>query len=337
MDVAPIRHSRHQRGPGRPKKSINNNDSERLGIINAPGAENQVVNLLYCNPFVFKHIFKYVQVYEISEIFFVFTEDKMTIIGTDISESNFVEVTFPGSKMNAYYCANPITVCVPKDSISCIIKNITKSTDSILIMIANDCKKNMMICLARKDDSAIKTFNVLVSNTQSYIPEIEPNSGYSVKITLPINEFKMSFASVPTDVKSTGIFGISIMNDIELIFCNNHRLTVKTFISRSDPNVVCSLNPDETIYIGIAMNRLVQLSRALSGQSIILSIGQGKRLNFNQLFDEESEFDPITLRIQITTAKIGIPSACVTDETYKSIKTAISESINSANKMYLDL
>lgn len=124
-----------KRKPGRPKK----NEHVRLdviGIVENPDiSKDNLVELSYQNPLLFKKIFTLLKAQSANEIVLQFTKNTINLITQDHLQKSTDYVTIHGNKLNRYYCHEEIVVGIKRDNIQQFFNAIDKDYIELIIEI----------------------------------------------------------------------------------------------------------------------------------------------------------------------------------------------------------
>ena len=95
-----------KRPPGRPALKKKQN-IDKNGIVSFPMGADNIMELIYDGPLIFKKIFNIFKAMEASEIKIEFNTDEIKIITTDHLSNNINYLKIDCSKLNHYYCRHP--------------------------------------------------------------------------------------------------------------------------------------------------------------------------------------------------------------------------------------
>ena len=124
-----------KRKPGRPRKRVVKEQPKREGVLGNPTDNNNVVEFLYDIPINFKKICSYWKALNAEKIKFVFTPSHLLLYTKNYKETNDVGITCDGSKLNKYFCPQPITIGVSFSNLELILSKLDRSYETISFVI----------------------------------------------------------------------------------------------------------------------------------------------------------------------------------------------------------
>jgi hypothetical protein len=192
--------------PGRPPKDRSTKQRTRMGIVEVPHNENNILEFSYDMPQNFKKIWDYFKTSAVDKLRFVFKKDGIVILCEDHYKKNKIRVKIAGEKVNHYFCSEPFDVVVLNRNIEKVMNTIDKKdTREIGISINSDLSNQGS--LANLDnikvifDNEIKIKSIhelsLINDTE-YIEETPflEEEKYLVKYRLPSSYFKRQINNI---------------------------------------------------------------------------------------------------------------------------------------------
>lgn len=156
--------SKERRGPGRPPRVVIPN-VPIIGVVDEPQNEDNIIELSYYDPIIFKHLFTLFKNLKVRDIYFKFCKESMSVYTMDNLDNKII-VHFNCDKLMNYYCGDAeINICVNRENIQAVFINLNKTINliSILLERGNDM---IQIKLTDKGLNKIKTRNVIISEKQ---------------------------------------------------------------------------------------------------------------------------------------------------------------------------
>ena len=187
--------SKERRGPGRPPRVVIPS-APIHGILDEPLNKENIIELSYFDPIVFKYLFTLLKNLKVREIYFQFCKRSLSIYTKD-NIDNRILISIDCTKMLNYYCESDNTyVCINRDNIQAVFINLNKTIDRISISLE---RGNDMISIKLNDHSLnkVKIRNVIISIKH---PEEE-----LLNLQKEIHEMKipLSFSLTTRDFKDT--------------------------------------------------------------------------------------------------------------------------------------
>ena len=105
-----------KRSVGRPRLIQRVDPLPKLGIVNNPNNNENLVELSYDNVSIFKKLFSLLKLMNVKEINIHFNINYTKIYGIDHLEKNLINIKINSDKLNHYYCEYPINITLdPKN------------------------------------------------------------------------------------------------------------------------------------------------------------------------------------------------------------------------------
>lgn len=183
----------NKKKPGRPKKkpeplSININ-----GIVNSPTNADNILEIVYCAPILFKKILLLMKQFEVSEINFEFTNTYLRILSTDRINKSIIDIVIYGDKIHFYYCKFPINVCVTRYNLEKVLSQLNKNNDKITFILRENYRSLMYIIVHDEEyaNENIYEICVICQNNENIIeiPTMLVNN-FMIKFKMSMQHFK---------------------------------------------------------------------------------------------------------------------------------------------------
>lgn len=137
-----------KRRPGRPRKTPLKEPQQRLGRVEKPVSDNNLIEILYDKPINFKRIGSYWKSLMAEKIKFDFKPDCLQLITSNYKETSDVVITCDGQKMNSYFCPpEGYSIMVSFENLDLILSKLDKSYDSISFVIQKKSQTKLFIIL----------------------------------------------------------------------------------------------------------------------------------------------------------------------------------------------
>lgn len=160
--------SRSKKNPDAPKGKVGRPPKPKIGppipkegIVTAPLDPDNVVELSYYDPTMFKTLFSYYKRAEAGEIHMTFGPTTLTILAADHGKTSVSRAEIYGAEMNTYYCAEQITVCVSHLHMNNIFKTVTKAFSRVALTVRRqNHKSKLFLAFEDRENSAHEIFDV---------------------------------------------------------------------------------------------------------------------------------------------------------------------------------
>jgi len=280
-----------KRSVGRPRLIQRVDPLPKLGILNTPSNDENLIELSYENVSVFKKIFNLLKTMNVKEINLQFHNNYTKIYGIDHLEKNVINIKIDANKLNHYFCEHPINVTLDPKNLDKITQKIDKHYSLFSIILKKKSyRNNIIIILNNKilsiDESHI--INLIETNVDInsvYQKTIDYNL-YNIKFELTGKYFKKLINDVST---FSEIFTIEKVNDGPLQFIyKNINNTIRGFNICKDSNKIklqSNLAENEIFSCSLRIDLIKALSNALLSEKIKIYADNENDLVFSLLID----------------------------------------------------
>lgn len=283
-----------KRSVGRPRLIQRIDPLPKLGILNNPSNEDNLVELSYDNVSIFKKIFNLLKTMNVKEINIQFNNNYTKIFGIDHLEKNLINIKIDSNKLNHYYCEHPINITLDPKNLDKITQKIDKHYSLFSIILKKKSYRNNIIIILN---------NKILSIDESHIINlIETNVDYdtfndkSVDYNLYPLKFELTgkyFKKLINDVSTfSEIFTIEKVNDNPLQFIyKNINNTIKGFNICKDSSKIklqSSLSENDIFSVSVRIDYIKALSNSLLSEKIKIYADSENDLVFNLLIDNGS-------------------------------------------------
>jgi hypothetical protein len=295
-----------KRKPGRPPLRIKKEQIERMGIVNEPRNANNIMELVYDIPMIFKKIFNFLKLMEVKEIKIKFMENSVQIISIDHLEKNIINLNIDCSKMIHYYCKNQIIVVLDSKNIEKVLQKIDKNYNTITFISKLDTyRSEIMINFSNTDIDIdeIHIINLMESNfvddTKYEYTHIDYNK-YPIKFQLPCKYFKKIINDISV---FSNIFKIEKIKGIELQFpydTDGRTIKVNNIFNNADKiKLESSINENDIFSVSTYIDYVKALSNSLISDNIKIHVDKENDMVF-KLFVDNTTFE-LTIYTKIVT------------------------------------
>lgn len=283
-----------KRSVGRPRLIQRIDPLPKLGILNNPSNEDNLVELSYDNVSIFKKIFNLLKTMNVKEINIQFNNNYTKIFGIDHLEKNLINIKIDSNKLNHYYCEHPINITLDPKNLDKITQKIDKHYSLFSIILKKKSYRNNIIIILN---------NKILSIDESHIINlIETNVDYetfndkSVDYNLYPLKFELTgkyFKKLINDVSTfSEIFTIEKVNNNPLQFIyKNINNTIKGFNICKDSSKIklqSSLSENDIFSVSVRIDYIKALSNSLLSDKIKIYADSENDLVFNLLIDNGS-------------------------------------------------
>jgi hypothetical protein len=200
-----------RKGPGRPPIRPPRTPLEKKGIVDNPFDIRNKLELVFCDPVIFKSLFSYFKNVKSREIHLKCHPKGLNFYARDHSKSSRIIANISGNYVNHYFCKDTFWVGLNRESVEKMFQSIDKSFSKILITYIHDDPNSLTFVF--KDDDIDKECNYKITLSSYAIDEelidIEGiisserlRAAFPIEFTLTSKQFKKSItdASYYSDV-----------------------------------------------------------------------------------------------------------------------------------------
>lgn len=280
-----------KRSVGRPRLLQKVDPLPKLGIVNNPQSNDNLIELSYDNVGIFKKIFSLLKLMNVKEINIQFHTNYAKIYGIDHLEKNLINIKIDSTKLNHYYCEQPINITLEPKNLDKITQKIDKNYNLFSIILKKNSYRNHLIIILNNktlsiDESHI--INLIESDSdlnQLYNKNVDYNL-YPLKFELPGKYFKKLINDISV---FSELFTIEKVNDSPLRFIyKNINNTIKGYNICKDHDKLkleSTLQPDDIFSVSIRIDYIKALSNSLLSDSIKIYADKENDIIFNLLID----------------------------------------------------
>lgn len=280
-----------KRSRGRPRSVPHPEPHPRLGVVNEPDDQNNLVELSYDNVTIFKKMFSVLKSMNVKEINILFDIGFAKIYGIDHLEKNVINVRIIASKLSHYYCEHPITITIDTKNLEKISQKIDKNYNLLSMILRKSSFRQQLIIVLNNDILSIDETHVvnLIESDSSlhalYERTVDHNL-YPIKFDLPSKYFKKLINDIATFGDVVTIERIS--GKLQFAYKNINN-TIKGVNICKDNGVInlVSTIPTESIFsVSVQVDYVKSLANALLSEKISVYADNDKDLVFNVSIDD---------------------------------------------------
>jgi hypothetical protein len=280
-----------KRSVGRPRLLQKIDPLPKLGIVEEPQSNDNLIELSYDNVNIFKKLFSLLKLMNVKEINIQFHTNYTKIYGIDHLEKNLINIKIEATKLNHYYCEHPINITLDPKNLDKITQKIDKNYDLFSIILKKNSYRNHLIIILNNKMLSIDESHIinLIENdselNQLYDRTVDYNL-YPLKFELPGKYFKKLINDIST---FSDLFTIEKVNNNPLRFIyKNINNTIKGYNICKDHSKLkleSTLTPDDIFSVSIRIDYIKALSNSLLSDNIKIYADKENDIIFNLLID----------------------------------------------------
>jgi len=269
--------------PGRPKKETSAVPIEVHGIVTEPGVPDDVVEMVYCNPAMFKKLLMLFKNFEVSEIEMNFGPTGLNIVTNDHLGKSTIHTFINGKCMNLYYCKQPVRICIKRGNLEMVLGTLDKNNYKITFILKENYRSTVYIIVKDLEydidnsyeiDVVFKPEDPTITNNQ------DDCADYPVKFVLTSKHFKSLISNVR---KLSQVITLQKVGDgpIQFTYPKAQRVNWTGVYSGSAKLLLEStLEPDEIFLISINIDYIKPFSGSNIGDTVKIAAHPTKRISF---------------------------------------------------------
>ena len=261
---------KERRGPGRPPRVVLPTAPVH-GIVNKPFDGENIIELSYFDPIVFKYLFILLKNLKVRDIYFKFLKESVQIYTKD-NINNRIFITIDGNKMLNYYCKYEKCICINRDNIQPVFIYLNRTIDKIKISLEEG---NDMINIELYDNTLHKIKKRGIITSESLPEELLQN----VERELRESSCPISFSLTTRDFKDTvadaGNYGDKItiekhgLGPLLLKFIKAHtNICSEEYTSSSKIDLISDLDETESYRCTLHTHLLKELSVSIVNNKV---------------------------------------------------------------------
>ena len=276
--------------PGRPRKMPLKKPPERRGISTRPLNEENIVEMMYDMPSVFKRIFTLFKSMAVQEICMIFGHRSIVMITMDHLKKSNIKVEINCEKINHYYCSEETKIYLNPKNMEKIIQVLDKKYLSIAFVL-NAGTARSILTVIYKNEIAIDEYreiDLIQPSVNTHMASFD-DSEYPIKFTLPGKYFKKfindisSFSDVLTIEKiGTAPLTFSYISKDKTI---NSRHIVQ---SPGTIKLVSTIADDNIFSASVQIDYIKPLSSSLLADSVDISAHSHENMIFKIFVDNKT-------------------------------------------------
>lgn len=281
--------------PGRPKKKIIAIQVDTHGVVPQPCNPDDILELVYCNPSMFKKLLQLYKAFSISEININFDVAGVRINNKDHLGKSTIYTTIDGKCTNLYYCKEPIRVCVKRANLERIFNALNKNQYKVSFVLRENYRSTMYILTHDLEYSMFETYDVDVvfnpeqpaaAGVAAPIPR-DNDAAYPVKFKVSAKHFKSKISAIN---KLSKTFTIQKYGAEPLQLTFDKAQTVNWTAVYNDGEKIglqSTLQPDEMLSATVYIDHIYPFSNSVIGDDVYIAADKMEKMSFTTYLDKK--------------------------------------------------
>jgi hypothetical protein len=274
--------------PGRPKKVVEPSLVKTNGIVNSPNSKENMLELVYHNPLIFKKLSSAFKSFNILNVIMHFTKEGISIKTRDHKHVSVIHIFIDGSKATHYYCKEEFQIGLKRPNLDQIFKIIdTHYTRIAFISKTTTYRSSFYIQFFNGDMQNEEIFETEIYDLKEDDIPAHNNENYPLKFTLSSKFFKKKIndnvnSSQKIEIQKNGNDPIRFTHQLEeqlkftSIMTNEHLLDIDSKIS-----------DDEFIIVSVRMDFIKPIAKCLLGNKVRLELHEKNPICIETKSDDE--------------------------------------------------
>lgn len=274
--------------PGRPKKKVVSVPVEVHGIVEKPANPEDVLELVYCNPLMFKKIFALQKAFEVSEVEMNFDPTGLRIVTRDHLKMSTIYTIIDGRCMNLYYCKEPIRICVKRDSMEKVLGSLEKNHYKISFLLKENYRSTMYIIVKDMEYNSDDSFEIdVVYKPEDAVEQTYDDTNYPIKFKISSKHFKMRINNI-RKLSPTFTIQKSGNDPLQLTFDKAQKVNWTKVYNDSEKIALAStIAPDDLFSVSVVIDYIKPFSNSNIGEEVQISADKRERMSFMTRLDKK--------------------------------------------------
>lgn len=291
-----------KKGPGRPRKHVLKPPPQKVGLLKEPTTSDNLVELIYDKPGIFKKICSYWSSLNSDKIHFVFTQKNMTLYTKNYKESNTVGINFDGSKMNQYYCPQDLKISVSFANLELIMQKLDKIYESISFVIQKKHQKRRLDIILQNEFNMPEYFKVDIimddtTSADTFRDWFTDPVPYALEFKLPGKYFKKMISDTKQFDKQWTIEKYGVDGNLTFKYKSGNGQVDATVVPKNtkEMGLKSSVSAKEIFSVSVYVDNIKPTSSAQLADTVLVRAAKDRALWISAELDENA----ITLNVLI--------------------------------------
>lgn len=275
--------------PGRPKKKVAAAPIEVHGIVDQPANPEDLVELVYCNPILFKKILQMLKQFEVSEVEMIFDKQGLKISTKDhLCKSNIYTVV-DGRCMNLYYCRQQLRVCVKRDNLERVLRTLGKNHHKFTLILKENYRSAMYIIIKNLEYNSESSYEIdMLHKPELADPAMlaDNDTDYPLKFKFTSKHFKATINNIRPlshhlTIQKAG-------NDsLQLTFDRAQKVNWADVYPDSEKiNLKSDVDENDIFTVSVNIDYIKPFSNSTIGEDVFIAVHQTSKISFMTQLDK---------------------------------------------------
>ncbi len=290
--VDAVRPAEPKKRPGRPpKKRPEMVAAEVLGVANAPVNPDDLMEMVYCSPMMFKKLLTLYKKYEVSELELTFEAAGVRGKAKDHLNKSTIYTTIDGRLLNYYYCREPIRIVVKREYLEKILVDLDKNQYKVTFLLKENYRSTLYIivkdCQYDKDKSY--EVEVIYKAGDGVDDQRDDDTNYPVKFAFDSKHFKAEINQVR---KMSPLLTIQKIGNEPLQFTFDEAKKLNYNGRYNNPDKIklrSAVAADDIFTVSIVIDYIKPFSNSCIGDDVFIAADKREKMSFMTFLDKKNE------------------------------------------------
>lgn len=276
---------------GRPKKNVTKIPVEVHGIVDEPADADDYLEMVYCNPVMFKKILQLYKTFQVSDVEMRFDAAGLKMVTKDHLGKSTIYTMIDGRCMNLYYCRMPMRITVKRDDLESVLGSLSKSHYKITFILDKDFRSKLHLTIKdlEYDNEDTYSIDVIYKEEMAAADQRDDDSDYPIKFCISSKHFKTKInhirkLSKTFSVQKVGTEPLQFTFDKAQkvpwtgVYNNDEKIALKSTIAEGD-----------IFNVSVCIDHIKPFSNANIGDSVYICADKLKKMSFMTQLDHKDD------------------------------------------------
>lgn len=274
--------------PGRPRKRLVVSPIDIKGIVTEPSNPEHVLELVYCNPGIFKKLLHLFKQFEVGEIDIYCDHKGIKMVAKDHFDKSTIYTFVNGDCMNLYYCKEPVHLCITRSNLESVFGNLNKNHYKISIILRENYRSAIYVIVKDLEYNNDDTYEVSVTfkSTDETVDE-DNDEDYPIRFKMSSRHFKSRISSIrklgkPFTIQKSGT------SPLQIILDSAQNVQFTSIYHDSEKIALDSkIGEDDVFSASVYVDNIKPLASASISDDIIVAADKFKKMSFTMYMDKK--------------------------------------------------
>jgi hypothetical protein len=279
-----------KKGPGRPRNTPKKEPIPKKGITDNPEDDENVIEILYAMPLIFKKIIAFFKSLAAAEIQIIFRPTEIIFYAQDHLKKSRIRVRVDTAKLHHYYCRNIVNIGVNCKDLELVLNKVDKDYNSIIILSVEGSTQKSITLILENDMEIDEIHTIgLIGQYDQIVNEREfTDEDYTVRFKYPCKYFRKTIADIKTMSSRMFITQETCDDPLEIGYRSKNK-KVRSKHTAKDPEKISlesRLRPGDSFRVDVKVAYIKPISSAQVSDEIWIYVDENKSFMTKALIDD---------------------------------------------------